>query len=243
LHKTSSALGPFGNKHGFITITPQGTGVPVQWDTHSGSPDMKFLIQLLDKLEQSLCVDERRVFVAGYSNGAMVASVMACDYADRIAAVAPVAGIRAVPGCAPSRPVPVVAFHGIADEWIAFNGGLGPGVFRLPPAQSQQLVEIAAPTDSGLSIPGVAAVWAKRNGCDATPPTETAIASDVTLVAYTCPDHADVELYEIAGAGHTWPGSKYFKAIEQYVGKTTYSIDADKIMWKFFQQHPLRSRG
>jgi len=70
--------------------------------------------------------DERRVFVTGYSNGAFLASKLACVDADRIAAIAPVSGLRDPADCAPKRPVPAVTFHGTGDEWVAFTGGLGP---------------------------------------------------------------------------------------------------------------------
>lgn len=242
VHRANSALGTFGHTHGFITVTPQGSGQESRWDTPADSADMKFLVDLLDEVEQTLCVDQRRVFVTGYSNGAFMASAMSCLFADRIAAVAPVAGIRDVPGCRPTRPVPVVAFHGVADPFVAFEGGLGPGVTNLPPADAQQLIDVAAPTESGLSIPGVTAAWAARNGCDPQA-TEKAVGPDVTLVRHACPNHADVQLYEIRGGGHTWPGSQFSKSIEPFVGKTTFSIDADAVMWKFFQQHPLRGAG
>ena len=241
VHKSNTMLGPFGDKHHFVTLTPEGSGPPVRWDTKFDSADMRFLGDLLDEAERTLCIDERRVFVTGYSNGAFMASAMACVYADRIAAVAPVAGIRDVPGCAPSRPVPVVAFHGTADTFVAFGGGLGSGVSSLPPADAQELVAVAAPTESGKSIPDVAGAWAARNGC-AAKPTTAARTADVNVVRYSCPNHADVELYEIAGGGHTWPGSKFSKALESILGQTTFSIDADAVMWKFFTQHPLRGR-
>jgi polyhydroxybutyrate depolymerase len=239
VHKSNSMLGPFGDKHHFVTITPEGSGPPPQWDTRFDSPDMRFLGDLLDEAERTLCIDTRRVFVAGYSNGAFMASAMACVHADRIAAVAPVAGIRDVPGCAPERRVPVIAFHGTADTFVSFGGGLGAGVSDLPPADAQELVDIAARSDSGKSVPEVAAAWAARNGCGPKP-KQSPVAPDVTVLRYSCPARADVELYEIAGAGHTWPGSRFSKAIEQFVGPTTLSIDADALIWKFFQQHPLR---
>ena len=53
--------------------------------------------------------------MAGYSNGAFMASALACSDARTVAAVAPVAGIEADAGCRPSRRVPVIAFHGTAD--------------------------------------------------------------------------------------------------------------------------------
>jgi polyhydroxybutyrate depolymerase len=147
-----------------------------------------------------------------------------------------------VPGCDPAQPVPVVAFHGVADEWVAFGGGLGPDVYGLGGAATHELINVAAPTESGLSVPGVAAAWAARNGCGPRA-TEQALEPDVTLVRYECPSHADVQLYEVAGGGHTWPGSRLSKALVSFVGSTTFTINADAIMWKFFQQHPLRGEG
>ena len=238
-HKNVSALGAFGDKKGFITITPQGSGPPAKWETTPGAADLQFLIDLLDEIEAELCVDTRRVFFAGYSNGAFVASLFACDLADRVAAIAPVAGIRNPPGCDPSRAVPVVAFHGVCDEWIAYEGGYGPGVYSLSEPETAELIRSGEPTESGLSIPDVVAAWAERNGCDPTP-EEQAVADDVTLIRYSCPAKADVQLYAIDGGGHTWPGSKVMVGLEQYIGPTTLSISATEIMWKFFQQHPLR---
>ncbi len=237
-HRSATNLGNFGNKHGFITLTPNGSGPPPKWETEEGSADVQFLIDLLDEVEATLCVDQRRVFVTGYSNGAFVTSLFACKYADRFAAFAPVAGIRNPPNCAPSRPVPIIAFHGVADEWIAYNGGYGPGPYNLPPDETEELLHSGEATYSDLSIPEIAAAWAARNGCDATP-TETKVADDVTLIKYRCPDRADVELYAIEGAGHTWPGSKGFVGLKSYIGPTTLSISANALMWKFFQQHPL----
>jgi polyhydroxybutyrate depolymerase len=240
LHKINSGLGTFGDHHGFVTVTPEGSGPPPQWDTTFRSADMRFLGEVLDEVEQALCIDERRVFVAGYSNGAFMASAMVCVYPDRIAAVGAVAGIRAVPGCTPRRPVPVVAFHGTADPFVSFNGGLGPGVNNLPAADRQALIDVAAPTDSRLSVPQVTRAWAIRNGCGSKPTTRS-VAKDVALVRYPCPTDADVELYRIDRGGHTWPGSQFSKSIAPFVGRTTFSIDADQLMWAFFQQHPRRS--
>jgi poly(3-hydroxybutyrate) depolymerase len=204
------------------------------WDTHVDSADMLYVGDLLDEANRTLCIDERRVYVSGYSNGAFMASAIACVYADRVAAVATVAGIRDVPGCAPARPVPAVAFHGTADEWVSFTGGLGPSVDALPEPDQQQTRDVAAPTESGLSIPGVAAAWAARNGCGSTP-TESRITKDVRVVRYDCAGGADVALYVVEGGGHTWPGSKFSRAIAQFVGPTTLSIDADALLWRFFQ--------
>ena len=245
VHATNSMLGPFGDQHGFVTITPQGSGDVVPgWEVEFDSPDVRFIGDLLDEVARTLCVDDRRVYVAGFSNGAFLASTIACVYADRIAAIAPVAGLLDPARCKPARPVPIVAFQGTGDEFVAFTGGLGPrgqaasandGTGRLLGETSGgKAVARSAPTEK------VAAAWAKRNKCTVKP-KETRVAPDVTAVRYRCPKHADVDLYRIEGGGHTWPGSEFSRAIESAVGPTTFSINADELMWSFFQAHPRRA--
>ena len=68
----------------------------------------------------------------------------------------------------------------------------------------------------------------------------TPVASDVVEVAYACPPAAATELYRVEGGGHSWPGSEFSVGIEGVIGKTTTSVSADEIMWKFFAAHPLR---
>jgi polyhydroxybutyrate depolymerase len=242
LHETNSMLGAFGAQHGFVTITPQGSGAVVpSWDPGFGSPDVRFVGDLLDEVERTLCVDTRRVFVAGYSGGAFLASTLACVDAKRIAAIATVSGLMNPAGCKPARPLPVVAFQGTGDEWVAYTGGLGPRAQAASADDGTGRMLADAPDGKAVarsaSTPTVTAAWAKRNGCSAKP-TEAAIASDITLVRYRCPNHADVQLYRVAGGGHTWPGSEFSRAIEFAVGPTTFSINADNVIWSFFQAHP-----
>jgi polyhydroxybutyrate depolymerase len=241
IHKAHSRLGTFGDEHGFITLTPEGSGTPVHWEVELRSPDVKFIGQLLDEAEQTLCVDTRRIFVAGFSNGAIMSSILACSLADRIAAVAPIAGIRDFRRCRPDRPMPIVAFHGTEDQVLSFDGGLGPVGLNLPTDVPGQTVGQARPQlAKGKSIPDTAAAWAKRNGCKKKP-TPDSIAADVTMLRYSdCDGGAAVELYEIIGGGHSWPGSEFSRAIESVIGPVTFSIDANELMWDFFQKHPLK---
>ncbi len=48
----------------------------------------------------------------------------------------------------------------------------------------------------------------------------------------------DVELYRVAGGGHTWPGSAFDAAIGDVVGPVDLSVSANEVMWAFFQAHP-----
>jgi len=133
LQVTLSGLGAYGQSHGFVTITPwiDNQRIP-QWLSSVGSKDMSWFGGLLTHVEVTTCVDENRVYVTGDSNGAFMASAVACRYSSRVAAVAPVAGIQAVSLCRTTRPVPVVAFHGTADPLVHYNGTPSKAVEDLP---------------------------------------------------------------------------------------------------------------
>lgn len=77
---------------------------------------------LLDQLEGIACVDPDRVFATGISNEAFLAHRLGCELADRIAAIAPVAGGNLMLVCDPARPVSVLQFHGLADAVVPFEG-------------------------------------------------------------------------------------------------------------------------
>jgi polyhydroxybutyrate depolymerase len=239
-----TALGAYGDSHGFITVTPQVAAAVPMWITNLGGKDLAWIGALLHTIDTTMCVDRNRTFVTGYSNGAFMASSIACQFAGQIAAVAPVSGIEDPSGCHPSRPVPVVTFHGTADQYVSYTGGLGPAALKLPAADGSsknigQELGAGAPQLKGPSVPSLTATWATRNGCAKGPSTH-AVTSDVTLIAYRCPNGSDVELYRVTGGGHAWPGSLFSKAIESAIGKVTYTISANRIIWAFFQAHPLR---
>jgi polyhydroxybutyrate depolymerase len=237
-------LDSYGDSHGFITITPQVAGTVPLWRDGSNSKDVAFIGGVLSNVDATLCVDRNRVFVTGYSNGAFMASVIGCVDAGQVAAIAPVAGLVNPAHCHPGRAVPVVAFHGTGDEFVSYDGGLGSAASALPLPQgstgtiSQVLGSNTPSSNGGPSIPQNAAAWAKRDGCGRNPSTRS-VASGVTLISYSCPGGASVELYRVAGGGHTWPGSA-FAAKTKDLGYTTMAISADKIMWSFFQAHPLQ---
>ena len=70
-------------------------------------------------------MDPRRVYAAGMSNGAMMSYRLACERADRFAAIGPVAGLMAeklAASCAPSQPVAVLSFVGTEDPLVPFQG-------------------------------------------------------------------------------------------------------------------------
>ncbi len=188
-------------------------------------PDVRFISDLIDTLEAKYNIDPQEDSTRNCracSNGGSMAFVLSCTLSDRIAAIGAVAAAQSLPWswCTDTRPVPMIAFHGTADPIMPYNGG---SAWRAP---------IAFPGARGWT-----ANWARRNHCS-TDPLESRVAVDVMRLAYTgCADSADVVLYTIEGGGHTWPGGKPPPA--WLAGATNRSIDASRVMWEFFREHPL----
>ncbi len=80
--------------------------------------DTAFVTALLDAVEGERCVDLRRIYAMGFSNGGFFSNLLACTLASRLAAVAAVAGARPLDDCRPASPVPIMFFHGAADPLV-----------------------------------------------------------------------------------------------------------------------------
>jgi polyhydroxybutyrate depolymerase len=150
------------------------------------------------------------------SNGGFMSHRLGCEAADIFAAVAPVAGKVGIANCAPSRPMPVMAFHGTADGLVAYNSGSLSG--ETPQA----------------TVPETAQNWADRDGCTEGP-TETYRNGTVTCQTWTkCKADVTVTLCTAEGAGHCWPGQAGCP-----FGASTVDIDASREISKFFRKFSL----
>jgi len=114
------------DKEGFVLIEPDG--VNKSWNAGSccggnKQDDVKFFRDMVTKATAELCIDSKRVYVSGHSNGGMMTYALACEAADIFAAVAPVCGISMSPSgsCKPARPIPVLAIRGLNDGTVTIN--------------------------------------------------------------------------------------------------------------------------
>ena len=241
VHAAHSALSPFAAEEGFVAVFPQGTGNPVRWNalpidgpaTFGGADDLGYVDAVLDALEADLCIDTARIYATGLSTGAGMASLLGCERPGRIAAVAPVAGVRPPNECAEGAATPILAFHGTADPILIYNGGTGDLAGLIGGSGDTAAPEAVL---DGDGYPKSIRAWAAHNGC-APEPTKTPIGNDVEHWVFDCPDGADVEFYAIIGGGHTWPGSEFSRSIAAIAGPTTFTISANQVMWDFFGRH------
>lgn len=201
---------------------PAGTDPQNGWESApyaSGQDDVAFVGALLDTLQARACVDTRRIFAAGISNGGGFVSLLSCRLPERIAAFAVVSGAAYPadnPTCPSATAVPIVEFHGTADPVIPYDGGTRHDATIEPVAQ-----------------------WldeqAQRNAC-APSPTRTSIGSDVVEQEWSgCHGRGALVHYRVEGGGHTWPGA----TAESGPGAITRTISATRIIEDFFAAHTL----
>jgi polyhydroxybutyrate depolymerase len=243
VHAKNSQLAPFAQSHGFVVAMPNGSGTPVHWivtNDRKGNPDLVFVDAVLDQIEAQECIDTSRVYATGLSNGAFISSTIGCTMNDRFAAIAPVSGLTFGSGCKPGRHVPVLTFHGELDPILLFNGGIGDVLGSILGGKKPVAQELPKAQLDGDGYPKNVRTWAKSNGCQAEP-TDSDLTPTVMLRTYSCPADGATEFVILKDGGHTWPGTQFSKGLERIMGPTDESIDANTIIWKFFQRFALPS--
>lgn len=218
----------FADTYGFLVVYPSGTKLPKRWSAFGADVkmdsmmDVIFINDLINKLEQDYNIDPARIYANGLSNGGGMSFVLSCKLADRIAAIGSVSGayLLSWDKCDPVRPVPMIAFHGTADEVVPYEGGPS-DAFDIPFPNVPEWMEIKA----------------DRNGCSQYL-VEVPTNPEVQGVKYTdCEGNADVQFYTILDGGHTWPGGEPLP--EWITGRTSQAVNATAMMWNFFMEHPM----
>ena len=235
-----TGLDAMANTFGYIGVFPDASNA--NWNDGrdvAGLPtydldidDVGFIGSLIDALAAQYNVDLSRVYVTGFSNGAVMAYRLGCEMSGRIAAVAPVAGAMPAnyaPECSPEFAVPVVAFHGTSDQVVPWAGGdMG--------TPEDPLGTILSTEDSVIH-------WVVKNACDIVPLRTDLPDLDVSdgCVALRFEflngdAGSQVVFYEIGGGGHTWPGGSRLQPLWG-MGPACQDIDGSLLIWEFFSRH------
>lgn len=221
------------DREGFIVAYP--SGLDRGWNDSRTVPgraepdDVGFLAALVEHLARTYAIDRQRVYATGISNGGFMSYRLACERADLVAAIGPVAGLMPEPlRCAPSRPVSVVQIHGTEDGLVPWAGGT-----------------VARNRGRTLSVADTMALWARLNGCPQTPQVAQEPDRDprdgtrVRRESYApCRAGTAVVLYAVEGGGHTWPGRDRSRL--PFLGRLSRDLDATETVWAFFKAHPRR---
>lgn len=204
-------------KENIIIAYPQANkpdGIMTGWGVEDlyQSDDLPFARQLIDNLLSTYAIDPKRVYACGMSSGGFMTYYIGMYLTDKLAAIAPVAGLPTRYNFSKrtmSSPLPLLNIHSTKDEIVKYSGGVG-----------------------CLYVEEAIDFWVKNNKCTETPivtqlpDINTSDYSTTTLYEYPNPTNgAKVLFYKINGGGHWWPGEKY--------GETDFV--AEDVIWNFFK--------
>jgi polyhydroxybutyrate depolymerase len=201
-----------------------------------GVDDLDFIAHLLDDLSAHVSIDPRRIYAVGWSSGGKFTLRLACEMAERIAAIA-VVGSGLGTDQIPVRPVTLILLHGTADTFHPFYGGEG----GHPVAIGVQQV----------GAPETARRWSEFNGCSERTEVTYRKGSATASTYVGCRPDAEVVLFTIEGMGHQWPGhtidvnSPGLPDWMSQLGPGTDDVDATAEILRFFDSHPSgrKSKG
>lgn len=227
---------PVADRDKVIIVCPQG--IDRSWNDGRGTPahdkgvnDVKFIDQLITFMLKHHPADASRIYVTGMSNGGFMASRLACELHDRIAAIAVVAAsMDNSESYRPVKPIPVMYIQGTNDPLVPFAGG-------------------KMKRGAGGTIYGHEEVlnrWVIADGCNGGPqkadlPIKEDDGTNVIKEVYENPStHINVVGYTITGGGHTWPGGSQYLP-KMIVGSVSHNLDACQAIWDFFKGNRLAS--
>ncbi len=223
-----SGLSDQSDASGFIVAYPEGTGEIKSWNggrccgtaARDRVDDVGFVRALIGELSTALPVDPNQIHATGFSNGAIFTYRLACELSDLIASFGPISATPAEDDlltCAPGRAVPLLHFHGTADDPNPYNGGQSPGGYYFVPVST------------------IIQFWRDFNGCPAQP--QITESGSILHESYaSCESGSAVELYTIVDGKHAWPGGE---AVNQKMGQPNMEISATALLWDFFLSHPM----
>lgn len=207
----------------FVVVYPAGEGSN-PWNVGTGvcgsgafvnatGDDQSFVTAILQFVNQDRCLDQRHVFMSGFSMGGYFSHENGCLRSD-IAGIGPHSGGTHDLSSCPVQHKPVIIFHFETDSLISYT----------------------CATDARDK-------WVAKNGCQAANPTIQTVTGGTCEVYNGCPADGQVVLchftepasgYGETVRGHAWSGGST-------TGNTGFAIpqtaSATELGWSFFKQY------
>ena len=202
--------------------------------------DIGFLEQLVRIVSADFRVDRNSIFVAGFSNGAMMANRIACEASELFAAAALVGGrLERGYGCTPTRKMPLLQINADQDRIVPWDGSLSSGRYFY-----SSTADTAESWNKGEACAALRSAW-----------TSPAIAGQDVQCTIACGDtkHPSIDCVW-PEVNHIWPGVPGIRGNNGYCvtelqsasmpGQLLcvppdYTVDkwGSRLMFEFFDEH------
>jgi polyhydroxybutyrate depolymerase len=180
-------------------------------------------------------LDAKRIYLTGFSNGAMLVYRIAAEHSEDYAAAIAVSGSISGTGRdgkpayhipQPKRRLAIGIVHSLTDPYMLYDGGVSTDLVQEMGLRGRINGSVAEALD----------FWRRNNGCESSSP----VYSDADLavnVSSGCREHADVVLWTLKSAGHIWPAT--LPMVESRDGQVTVTktVTAAEAMIAFFAAH------
>ncbi|MBU1230587.1 MAG: hypothetical protein KKA55_13570, partial [Proteobacteria bacterium] len=247
-----TGLGGLAERAGFMAVFPEGLAGPPDAGGQEGGgvqswnawmccgyardqriDDVGFLAALINRLKADYAVDPRRIHLAGFSNGAMLASRFALERPGVLASLASVAGYLPCDAQAPQEPLPVLVIHGSHDQVARFGPAQG------HPRSGRFCEDFPAKAQVAFWVRGLGLAERPRQVQDAA--LTSGSRGRVRVERYGQGGRAQVEFVIVKGGGHAWPGGPAERY--RYCDLPAPDPDATALVWSFFQRQARPAPG
>lgn len=235
---TRRSFNRLAEQNGFIIGYPEalnkywndGREDSISLSHYNDIDDVGFINRLIDYGIDSFGVEPGHVFVAGFSNGGLMAYRLACALPDRIRGIGAVSASLALDqlvDCDADTTISVIMINGTRDPQMPFDGG--------------EMMVDGLSQGSVLSSEATVQYWLDENDCKEKvskrdmPNANTLDETRSERFIYSnCAGHEKVMWIKVSNGGHTWPGGRQYRS-EKAVGKTSKDFNAAVELWKFFK--------
>lgn len=216
--ETTSGLSERAERDGFVVAYLNGNAKEKNaWNNKqwffSDRNDIEFTKSVMDELSKDLNIDQSKIYLVGFSNGASFVHRAAGQLSDRVAAIADVSGWMTGKEKAEAKGVSVLSIHSEDDPSVLFKGRpLWQGVVMKPSQYTpRHYREIN-------NLPEAPVVTVEKAGND----------TEIHTSAWKDESGIEVKSIFIEKEGHLWFGGKANEAAP---------INASDEVLEFFSQH------
>jgi polyhydroxybutyrate depolymerase len=214
---------PLADKHGVLLVYPNG--MEKGWNDGRSDRALANRQKIDDTGFIRAIVSEAKnnseiltVFVAGISNGGMMAQRLACEMSDELNGVVSVAAnlpAELAPVCQPKPGISVMFINGVKDELVPYAGG--------------EVKVFGRNRGKVLSTETSLAFWQRINSCEPRP--EERMTAHAVRRDYNC-QAGGLTLIRVENGGHAWPGGRQYLP-EMVVGHATREFSAAEVIFRW----------
>lgn len=239
-------ISDYAEEQGFIAVFPEGIGnrwndgrnVKTSLTDQRNTDDVYFLKSLALLFQARYPIDEKRIHIAGISNGGFMTQRVLCEANDIFVSgfsVAANTSLNLSKFCQVNHPVSIGFIFGKRDDVVPYDGG----EVKIPYQEGGTTKRLAG--GETISFQDSILFWKKQLQCEfetkkRLPKMNRFWGQEIRFESFiNRVTNSKVHSYLIEEGGHIWPHGFYYVSEKNY-GYFSDDLDATKHILKFFSE-------